>query len=131
VAEVLGCPEGNRISARALRDLAVGKIVRESQASGEPGRIRYASLAHFYRSNPACCSLSGPAGSDGGDLRLPLGDGTELALLYRAYESGETPYRLTHVAAGPCPPDREESESRLSVEEYRRNPTYKHGRPIA
>lgn len=111
------CIEGREITDRALLDLAVGKIVRQSLASTHPAEIRYASPAVFHEQNPDCCFVSRPERLQGGVVSLPVEEEVELTIRYRRSNGGAMPYRLRHVAIGPCPSDMEESEQRLSAQQ--------------
>ena len=112
------CEEGASISDRALVEIAVRKIVGSSQSPDYPEFVRYRSVADFFERNPDCCFVTRPDNYAGGGFSLPLDGEIEIAIRYRHTQTGDKPYRLRHVAIGPCPTHMEESDQHLTAAEY-------------
>src|SRR3954463_13990273 len=125
------CEEGASVADRTLADLAVEKIVRQSQASTSPDEVKYASAGQFHQQNPDCCFVSRPADFRGGTLSLPLQPEVELTIRYRRFSRGTTPFRLRYVAVGPCPSDMDDTEQRQSPQQHEESKKQILGRAIA
>lgn len=124
------CPEGSSISDRALVDVAVGKLVREIRASRHPGGVHYQTVPEFYAHNPSCCSIEKPEAIHEPLIQLPLSEETEITILYKRMNVGDTPYSYRYVSVGPCPTHMEEAERYLTAEQFSRAKTSKRGRII-
>lgn len=113
------CPEGPSISDRQLVEIAVRKLVLASQSPGHPEWVRYDSVADFFARNPDCCFVARPQSYAGEPIDLPITGEIELAIRYKRYVEGGTPYAIRYVTAAPCPTDMDEGDRPLTAERYK------------
>ena len=120
------CSQGSETSDAALAEVALQRLVLESQSSLYPQLVRYRSAGDFRSQNPDCCFLTKPTDYRGGLIQLPIDDsadgpsggGMELAFRYRRMKEGDAPYAIRYVTIGPCPSDMEESTRVMTAEQY-------------